>query len=164
MRRELHYDRVIQLGLPTIGTENTGRIKPSARRSRRRRRRGELGLGRGFSLPSEEGLCPSPEKFSNFCLEIACYGSFWKQFLRPDSSAFTSVISVSDSLSCKTITRPIFISHQSCVASHQNTGHFASREDQSRDSGHRPRNTERPGIGNPTFSVSEIAISVTESH
>jgi len=30
MRRELHYDRVIQLGLPTIGTENTGRIKPSA--------------------------------------------------------------------------------------------------------------------------------------
>jgi len=39
------------------------------------------GMARGFSLPSEEGswegLCPFPENFSNFCLEIACYGAFW---------------------------------------------------------------------------------------
>jgi len=85
----------VRLGLPTIGTENTGRIKPSterarcgapkARRSRRRRCRGG-GVG------SWEGLCPSPENFSNFCLEIACYSASWKQFFRLDSSHFSDQI------------------------------------------------------------------------
>ena len=87
----LPWTILVTLGLPTIGTENTGRIKPSAeitrcgapkaRRSRRRRRRGG-GVGSG------EGLCPSPENFSNFCLEIACYSAFWKQFFRLDSFTF----------------------------------------------------------------------------
>jgi len=69
---------------------------PKARDVERRRRddRGAVGaegvgwdLGRGFSLPSGEGSaeglwCPSPENCSNFCLEIACYSAFWKQFFK----------------------------------------------------------------------------------
>jgi len=53
----LPWTILVTLGLPTIGTENTGRIKPSteitrceeskARRSRRRRRRGD-GVGPEF--------------------------------------------------------------------------------------------------------------------
>jgi len=52
-------------------------------------------VGWGFSLPSGdrgitplsgeglgEGLCPSPENFPNFCLEIACYNAFWKPFFK----------------------------------------------------------------------------------
>jgi len=88
------------LGLPTISSENTGRIKPSAesarcgapkaRRSRRRRRR-RGGSWEGFG----KGLCPSPENFPDFYLEIACYGAFWKQFFKLDDSLFTSVSSVS---------------------------------------------------------------------
>ena len=41
---------------------------------------------------SGEGLCPSPENFSNFYLEIACYSAFWKIFFRLDSSLFTDQI------------------------------------------------------------------------
>jgi len=105
-----YFRSPIGVGLPTIGTENTGRIKPRARCVERRR-----GWVWGGVSPSPVGRgCAPPQKiFSNFCLEIACYGAFWKQFLRLDSSLFTSVSSVSDSLSCETITRPIFISHQS---------------------------------------------------
>ena len=60
-------------------------------------RRVGWGLGRGFSLPSGievsgERLCLSPENFSNFCLEIACYSALWKQFFRLDSSLFTDEI------------------------------------------------------------------------
>ena len=54
------------------------------------------GLGRGYSLPSDEGsvegLCPSPENFSNFCLKIPCYSASWKQFFRLDSSHFSDQI------------------------------------------------------------------------
>jgi len=37
-----------------------------------------------------EGLCPSPENFSNFCLELnsVCYGAFYLKAF--DSSLFTS--------------------------------------------------------------------------
>jgi len=102
-----YFRSPIGVGLPTIGTENTGRIKLRARCVESRR-----GWVWGGVSPSPVGRgCAPPQKiFSNFCLEIACYGAFWKQFLRLDSSLFTSV---SDSLSCETITRPIFISHQS---------------------------------------------------
>ena len=47
---------------------------------------------RGGGEGSGEGLCPSPENFSNFCLEMACYSAFWKQFFRLDSSLFTDQI------------------------------------------------------------------------
>jgi len=60
------------------------------------KRWGGVGSGEGILPPSGEGsgerLCPSPENFSNLCLEIACYSTFWKQVFRLDSSLFTDQI------------------------------------------------------------------------
>ena len=49
---------------------------------------------------------------------------------------------------------------------HENTGQFSSREDPSRDSGHRPRNTGRPGkygtVGNPSHSPWHSVVCIND--
>jgi len=76
--------------LVTVRVANNRHWKYGTHKTERQRRddRGAIGAwsGEGFSL------CPSPGNLSNFCLEIACYSAFWKQFFRLDSSLFTDQI------------------------------------------------------------------------
>jgi len=89
-----HWLRLPWTILVTVRVANNRHWKYGTHKTERKR---EVWRAEGATIKAPrggEGLCPSPENFSNFCLEIACYrpSAFWKQFFRLDSSLFTDQI------------------------------------------------------------------------